>query len=445
MTGWVRTTVRVPLPYVRSMRQRYGDRGQKQLLADVRARAERMGLPDVRAVMQDPTNNSLIRIISQQPQPTRPLQPDDIVTIIAAEAVEVPPAFAAPEPGVMDPGLTGDELVAIRTALLHEGNPRHISGFASTLEPYFPVSASLLRAKGILLECRARRNALRLGEANERAARRVSELVDRKAGVDRGMGQQVLKWMEKSQPNVSVGQNLQALTQKESQGKWLDVASRWASLVNVLPEKFYALDRMKQVMQGLSSQPASLATQREHSIDDLRGQLEAQAKASGIPVELIRDEVRRAACLIIQHPEYVLEDRSKSAAALDLEHQQLSKFSPLILDIARRIVREIGLGVWIVDPDLLRSVCPPDETQGFVSPSALQLALALSKPKHAKVMDVSKVFVRNAVLQGNRPRDATTTRVDLLKAQAQMERANRAIERRRWVEWYRRASQSGLL
>ena len=117
----------------------------------------------------------------------------------------------------------------------------------------------------------------------------------------------------------------------------------------------------------------------------------------------------------------------------------------MVLDLAKQVVREIALGVWIVDPDKLRAICPPDEKQGFVSPSALQLALALSKPKHAQVVNTPVVFLRNAILQGDRPRDAATSQVDLLKAQVQMDRATRAIERRRWMEWYRRASQSGLL
>lgn len=423
--SWIRTTVRVPIAYVRSIRQAHGENGQKAMLADVKQRAIRMGLPDVRAVMQDPTNNELIRIVSRKP--AAPLLRDDVVAPLQSHPVEAPPTFAPPAQGVMDPGLTGDELEAVRTALLHERNPRHLSGFASTLEPYFPVTASLLRTKGILLECRARRNSARLREANERAAHRTAQ--------KSGRGTSALDYMRQVRTNASVGQDLSTLTERESRGQWKDVARTWPELCNNLPERTYSLARMRELMQGSSKtgEPKTAAD------------LEAQAQTSGVPIDLLRDDVRRAACLMIQHPEYVLQDRRPEAAPLELDHEQLRKFSPVVLDLAKQIVREIALGVWIVDPDKLRSICPPDEKQGFVSPSALQLALALSKPRYAQVVDPPKVFLRNAILQGERPRDATTSQVDLLKAQVQMDRATRAIERRRWVEWYRRASQSGLL
>ena len=423
-TAWIRTTVRVPLAYVRRTRQAHGENGQKALLADVGARATRMGLPDVRSVMQDPTNNELVRIVSQRPSTT--LRTDEVVSVLRSDPVTPPPAFAPPAPGVMDPGLTGDELEAIRTALLHERNPRHLSGFASSCEPYFPISASLLRAKGILLECRARRNSARLKEANERAALQIAKRSGRNG---------MVLHIQQVRSSVSVGQNLAELTTRESRGRWADVARMWPALCVGIPQKYYSLARMREVLRTAprAAEPKSVAD------------LEVQAQKSSVPIDLLRDDVRRAACLMIQHPEYVLQDRRSEAAPLDLEHEQLQRFSPVVLDLARQVVSEIALGVWIVDPDKLRQICPPDEKQGFVSPSALQLALALSKPKHAQVIDASQALLRNAVLQGERPRDAATTPVDLLKAQAQMDRATRAIERRRWVEWYRRASQSGLL
>ena len=423
--SWIRTAVRVPIAYVRAVRHAHGENGQKAMLADVKARATRMGLPDVRAVMQDPTNNELIRIVSQRP--VGPIGRDDVVTPLRADPVEAPPSFAPPAQGVMDPGLTGDELEAVRTALLHERNPRHLSGFASSLEPYFPITASLLRAKGILLECRARRNSARLREANERAAHQVAQRSRQ--------GKAALDYMRQVRTNASVGQDLSRLTESESRGQWKDVARMWPELCTNLPERTYSLARMREVMQGSTQAPEPKTA----------ADLEVQSKTSTVPIDLLRNDVRRAACLMIQHPEYVLQDRRSEAAPLDLDHEQLRRFSPVVLDLAKQIVREIALGVWIVGPEKLRSICPPDEKQGFVSPSALQLALALNKPKHAQVVDPPKVFLRNAILQGESPRDIATSRVDLLKAQAQMDRATRAIERRRWVEWYRRASQSGLL
>lgn len=53
-----------------------------------------------------------------------------------------------------DEGLTPRELAAVRAALAGEANPNHLFGFAGALAPDHCVSASLLHARGTLLEQR---------------------------------------------------------------------------------------------------------------------------------------------------------------------------------------------------------------------------------------------------------------------------------------------------
>lgn len=51
-----------------------------------------------------------------------------------------------------DAGMTSAEVQAFRAALLREMNPNHLFGFASALAPDHCTSASLLHARGMLLE-----------------------------------------------------------------------------------------------------------------------------------------------------------------------------------------------------------------------------------------------------------------------------------------------------
>lgn len=55
-----------------------------------------------------------------------------------------------------DMGMSGDEAAAFGSALLTEMNPNHLFGFTAALAPDHCVAASLLHARGVLLEQRRR-------------------------------------------------------------------------------------------------------------------------------------------------------------------------------------------------------------------------------------------------------------------------------------------------
>lgn len=73
-----------------------------------------------------------------------------VLSLLGAEEVEAPEEeyvsrWVGP---LLDDGLLREEGEAIVQALRESRDPKHLSGFASTLTPDFPVAASLLRAKG---------------------------------------------------------------------------------------------------------------------------------------------------------------------------------------------------------------------------------------------------------------------------------------------------------
>lgn len=344
----LRLRVLVPISYVKTIREKYKENGQKVLLQDIQNRIHRLGFSDTLLVTQDPTNNSIFTVLSRRV--SNPPAWDPIIQIQSSEYVEEPPQFvnsnnvsigAISDIRVLDPGLGQDEVMTIQKALLEDKNPRHLNGLASTLEPWFPVSASMLRAKAFLIESRL--------------------------------------WMNPQQ----------------------------------------TLDFLKIIQ--VKRQPSIDAIAKSQIFDDF-------ASKSTVPKAILRDEVKRAICRIL--------DDSRN-----VEKMRLEGVPEPIVNLAKSIIFSVrsrdhtgGRKIRLVCPDTLRRTMPPDGTEGFVSPSALQLALASQKPAWARVETRDRLPEIFATLDRTK-----SSSVDLDKARSQMERANRAIERRRWIEWYRRS------
>jgi hypothetical protein len=422
-----RVSLRVPLGHVEAVRRAHGAAGQKALLANVGQRLLRLGYGEVLAVVEDPTDAEAFTAIARRTNDafllTLPARSDAVVRIVRTDSVEEPPRLPR-ESGILDPGLSQEELFTIRSALASDEDPRHLSGLATTLEPFYPIAASLLRAKAMLVETRNGMNAQRLAHANQAAATSIARTAEGQAP---GMGASVLEWMRGREDGVGA---LQSVTQRETKGRWPEVQAMWAAFAPYTPRTWYGWDRMRVLLRGKDT-PRTDA--------QLRANLGACARRTNMPLEVIEDEVRRAACLMIEEPQNLFED-GRTPTMDPLRRIQIAQFPPEVQEAARRIVREVGLGLWIVDPERLRAILPPNGREGFVSPSALQLSLAAGKPEIAGVQDRQKA---RAILQDlNADRGADRQR--LLKAQAQMERANRAIERRRWIDWYQRRARAGL-
>lgn len=425
----LRMRVRVPRAHVEAVRQAYGAQGQKAALADVERRVEGLGYCRTEAVLQDPTDPERFTVLARKRSSQETKKSDGVAEVVSAEVVDEVPqgalylgAKGAAE--FLDPGLTSEELATIRTALASDENPRHLGGLASTFEPWFPVAASLLRAKAALLETRDGRNAQRLAASNLRAAQHVVTTVEKN---EPGEGKKVLAWMRRGAPGEPP--TLLALS-RPTRGAWPEVDMVWRNLARWSPASWYGLDRMRAALRAARKDEGARPEDKPKSDAELRQAIEAHSKESGIPLNIVRDEIRRAACLCCEEPVNLMADEPQ----LPVRRVQMRQFPPCVQEAARRLVREVGLGVWIVDEDAVRRLLSPDgEQQSYVSPSALQLVLASQKPEYSGVGERDVARQRIKELQEG----TGGSKAEVLKAQAQMERALRAIERRRWMDWYR--------
>lgn len=351
MSDLLRVHVQVPLSFVEAERARVG---QKGLLESIKERVERLGFRRTLLVTQDPTDNRIVTLITR-PATSNPGRSDDVITIVNMEPVEEPTSSIARSPipqigallgsylssdGPWDAGLNGEEIRTVQTALATETDPRHLTGLASTLEPWFPVSASLLRVRSAILE----------------------------------PGAEPLR------------------------------------------------------VKGVAC-PAEVLEER------LRAFRHYLADNSSVSDDVMRDEVKRAATEIVQRSPFL-----RHGAAL-------SGFPSPISDLAWCLVRDAATRrsgpeggretLRIVDGALVRKVFPPTGDEGFVSPSALQLAMATMKPKIAGVVRAARVPTLFETIE-NDPGRSPAEKIAAMKARASLEKAQRTLERRRWAEWYAR-------
>lgn len=538
-----RVRVRVPAEHVHAVRAAFGEKGQRKLLADVSARLQRLGWGEVLSVMQDPTENTLFTLIARAPTKEKARTDDPLCTFVSAERVEEPlqQIRGLRTAGILDPGLTEDEVWLVRHALLHEDNLRHVGGIASAFAPFFPIAASLLNAKATLMDSRPPALAQQLNEANRAAAEAI-------AGHASGLSAGIHPASVRDQlltPTV-LPSAIGGMIRSATNGRWTDLEKGWDQLLThasptwALRHRLRAARDAAQTLANLRARPPSLeraalegaalaalmpaadgtsdahasdpafrngttagqawATGEERAPEEQRRQQHATSGAATIPsfdrgvtkgaldglrntgfadlygktrgrtfqeraldhrravqaagqsasprtvqrmllaarmadvadwsrrnpnmpADVLRDEVRRAAWKICDEPH-----------CLEGEPPDLLYFPVEIVTLGRCLVREAGRGVWIVSPEDMALACPPDGREGFVSPSALQLALATQKPQHARVWNESKVAEIASALA-----EDPSTSPNVLRARNQLERAERALERRRWIEWYRRA------
>lgn len=453
-----RLTARVPLSHVAAIRKAHGDRGQKALLADVSTRVAASGFETPMAVLQDPTDNQLFTAIARFLGKATPQ-----IQIVRWEAVTEPPTHEEVIPGVLDAGLTADEVAVVRRALVTETNIRHVYGLASTMEPFFPIAASLLRAKGTMLESRAVRNDGLMRANNRALLERVASHVEKETGGSWPVGR--VKDIIDGQSDLATTMPL--ATSEATRGSWPETEEMWAHYSGpaepwvkrdhlaaavaaiplirdgMRPEDLFAkgwfehyaradvpemrndprlrLRRLEEA-RAQSGMPA-----RQWLISNHRGALASYRDGVRIdgqpfPREVLHDEVKRAICTLMAKPDADLKNMPAPVVAL-----------------ARDCLTELGRGVWVVRPIDLYAALPVEGDEGFVSPTALQLALAQTKPIWSGVAATKKVPAVLATVgpdQANK-RDARQR----MRAKNQMERANRALERRRWVEWYKKTAK----
>ncbi len=153
-----------------------------------------------------------------------------------------------------------------------------------------------------------------------------------------------------------------------------------------------------------------------HAAVRARAAVLREADARGIPRDVAEEDIRHAAFLI---------------ATGDAEKDMPAS----LRTVGEAIARPIARGVRIVDRAALLAVCPPSGEDGYVSPSAIQLALSTCKPEMAGVRSLSAAGRRGDILK-HPPRGADLD--DTLRGRMAMIRAQKAIERHRWIRWYER-------
>jgi len=352
-----RVRVSVPKDYVQAVRSLHGELGQKMLLQDIERRVEHAyGFERTLLSMQDPTTSAtrepVFTLITRGRGPGEGGSP--FINVQSAEPVDEPfmlDKLYVTNRDALDSGLSPEEIITVRQVLLEDMNPRHLNGVAYTFEPFFPIAASLLRAKADLLDVRKTREA-------------------------------------KSSPALDA-------------------------------EAQRAIKSVYEASHGLSN--FSVPSDLKEKLLLAQGQLRSLSRVRNIPIEIVEDELRRVACLLIEQD----------------EQEDINRFPSEIVKAAALLVRPIfqasGRIIRIIDPNRLQIILPPKASDGFVSPSAIQLALATNKPQSAgvfKMAEARKVFESLVNAPNKDPQ--------VLKARAQMEKASRCIERRRWVDWWRR-------
>lgn len=427
----VRVTVRVPAAHIESVRAANPGRGQRALLDDVARRAAAAGgLRSVRVALQDPTDETRFTVVGEAGAPR---QADPLAHVERVRPVRPPPpplpAPGADAAGALDPGLTDDDRAVLHEALAVEDNPRHLAGLATTFEPFYPISSTLLRTKSQLLESRVRRNRARMIDRNRSSAARTrTVLIDRFGAAAAPAVDRLIAWTHAALPAAS---SAARILDSATPASWSDVRRMWRRLLADMPREWFQRDRLAALALSRSADGPPPSTPPV-DLNALRSSLDAYADATGLQRLVVYDEVRRLACRLIEEGHHHAVDSDPRP----LDPARFAKVPRPILALATALVREVGLGLWLVCPERAR-ILPVTGRERDVSPSALQMAQAIWKPEMAQVANPGRIKERMEALG----RDSSP---DAIRAKHQMEKAERALERRRWIEWYRRRRQAGF-
>lgn len=325
-----RILVYVPAQYTSYVRALYGPDGQKALLQDLKTRILSLGYDAVLLATQDPSSPESFKVLVRgAPSSTS----DDVIRILSSEALMDPTLdgwrgrFSR-----LDLGLSDDEQAMFEEALLQDSNPRHLRGVASSLEPTFVCSASVLRAKAALIDKRVLMTP-------ERSTRLLQEVMK----------------PQKLSPTET--------DKAEDAASYADEHDR--------------LETLREDILGLAEKLC-----REEKIEDAPARYITAAKS-----------------LVVEIP---LQKGGNS-------------------------------GIRFVSPSKVSQMFRARGDEGFVSPSALELVLAGTKPVVAGVANPSRAHATLRALDAS-----TSTKKDVVLAKNQIAKARKAIERRRHVEWYRR-------
>lgn len=287
---------------------------------------------------------------------------------------------------MLDPGLTPNELNAIRRALLVEDNPSHLIGFASCLSPYFPVSAGLLYARSQLLELREQKLQRDLAADGNAALEELRALIDR---ASRGAcsGARAAEWILCP---IDTAENLADATMRATRNAWVDVAQGWKSVSPpVVP--WPCLNRMRAAAEGVSALADSDSRVRQAGLALCQPSPRGRSLAASLQMLAFHEHyaMTRGATLMKRMDDLLYAGGRAARNGTDVRSELLARrrmdVSPplryeaallagqLVLDpsastegvdpsaacLARAAVVEVGPGIWIVDPRFHAPSGPP--------------------------------------------------------------------------------------
>lgn len=344
-------------------------------------------------VTRDPTSPNVFQVLVRAQGTYRPAPP---VRAVRLQQVQAPPEASAPSrvagtSSPLDPTLTEEEVEAVRQALVTDRNPKHLGGFAVTLEPDFPIAASLLRAKAMLCDyaSHGKRAAPAMQKRKEKLLTEARGLFGIEFGEARG--------------------GLEAL-QSATAGLGADAARSWEMFADVL-----------KAAEGF---PSRSPLARNHALvaDSLRPKTREEAK-----------DLRKAICELVKNAP---TEGTKDLFELDpraLERGLRVGYYQAVA--ARHCVREVAPGVRIVDPQVYRLIdqeAPLDDLRP--SPTAAALVQAIQRPETAPVANPGKAVQRAREVVARAKQGDPEAR----KALEALDRAARSLARRRWVSWYKK-------
>ena len=131
-----------------------GMTSQQYLEAVLKQQIEAMGFAGTLLAVQDPTDSQVWTFITRWGLGSNEAFDTDAIRLYQLEPVDEPPvSVTMPKPDplpTLDNGLAADEIHAVAYALAKDDDPKHLEGFATTMDGDFPIAASYLRAKGRL-------------------------------------------------------------------------------------------------------------------------------------------------------------------------------------------------------------------------------------------------------------------------------------------------------
>lgn len=328
---------------------------QKELLAAVERILLAAGWRDVQLIMQDPTVPTTFTVLARG----RGSLHGEAFEVANVEPVEEPGTRSRPAATTTDPGLTEAETRALGQALVWDTNPKHLSGFAGTFTPHFPIAHALLTAKARILE-------------------EGWKPTDRDASFSK------LIVASRLLPNAEDVRRMWLVLSEENAGPSVH-------------EIDYAVG----------------APGDDHGLR--RADVDRWVRENRFPPELVDQECLRAMGLTIEN----------AGPALDA-------FPPSFRALAATCFDGYPGSFLVPDVRVVRRVFPAKGDEGFVSPTALQLAAAEMKPEAAGVARKAGV---PAVLH-DVASQADTGDPQAMRARAMVEKAEKAIDRARWVDWY---------